>query len=53
MNLAIAVLVVLGLTNILPIPVGDRVLPGGRSEAGTMPQSSVLLSAKWCGLKRQ
>jgi hypothetical protein len=43
MNLIIAVLVVLGLTNILPIPVGDRILPGGRSEAGTMPPIKCLV----------
>src|SRR5439155_14844105 len=43
MNLAIAVLVVLGLTNIVPVPVGDRSLPGGSSEAGTMPPFKCLV----------
>jgi len=43
MNLAIAVLVVLGLTNILPLPAADRILPGGRSEAGTMPPFKCLV----------
>ena len=37
MSLAFAALVVLGLTNVFAIPAGDRILPGGSSEAGTMP----------------
>jgi hypothetical protein len=43
MNLAIAVLVVLGFTNILPLPVGHRMLPGGSSEAGTLPPFNCLV----------
>jgi hypothetical protein len=43
MNLAIAVLVVLGFTNIYPLPVGDRMLPGGSSEAGTLPPFNCLV----------
>ena len=43
MDLAMAILVLLGLSQAPTIPIGDRVLPGGRSEAGTMPPVKCLV----------
>jgi hypothetical protein len=46
MNLVIAMLVLLGLTIAPTIAMGERVLPGGASESGTMPPVKCLVAGE-------
>jgi hypothetical protein len=43
MNLVLAALVLIGLSHFPTISIGNRILPGGRSEAGTMPPVKCLV----------
>ena len=43
MNLVLAALVLIGVSLFPTVPTGNRVLPGGQSEAGTMPPVKCLV----------
>ena len=46
MNLVIAILVLLALATTPTIAIGERVLPGGASESGTMPPVKCLVAGE-------